>query len=563
MSFQSGSLALLARLRENRIPYLGEVENIRSVVEETQAELDDVQDEMMNLETRLSALKKREEVLKQSLGEQRSLISPIRRLPVEIISMIFVEACNCDDPLEWVHEGVARTPFVLATTCRYWRTIVLDIGAVWSTIRMRLDNAPVSAMVDEIDSVDSDALTLAKLDMLDMFVLRSQDRPLKMSLLSYSPPCPQLARAVSALCDRISHLDTSGAVAHGLAGQFSQLEDLAITYHVVRNEPNRPFTFRWRKSVTGLKRLTLASKVSLNLHQYFWNDLYKGDIEFISIDDCAIETLPQSFFVHFPSLVEASIEFVDSNSYHWPRAYRLDARKPWKSTKSTRLRKLTVVSKVQTTALEEILLSVTCPALEELTLASHDVFTLQSWCHDKFMAFAQRSELQHTLTTLVLDGIPVAEDQLIEIFGLLTLVTRVGILENVEPFVILTPECIERLTHGSVEKPMLLPRLESMQVALRHDVSNPQRFNAMAQLVIARSTCGLEDVWLKFSHVDVELVEERFFSLVVGLGVRVGGSELDWQELDDSASDSSYEESVRETSPESSRASSPDFDSQD
>ena len=87
----------------------------------------------------------------RSIGYKRRIFHPIRRLPTEILERIF-ELATLDERLTLqknlvivqplhpdinsVYGTIPRIPTILASICRRWRTITLDMPRLWSFIRV-------------------------------------------------------------------------------------------------------------------------------------------------------------------------------------------------------------------------------------------------------------------------------------------------------------------------------------------------------------------------------------------------------------------------------------------
>ena len=91
------------------------------------------------------------DVLTHSITRTRAILHPIRRVPTEILKQIFELATleerltlqrNLDfelrpcSKIEYVSRTVPRIPTILASTCRGWRTIALDMPLLWSFLRV-------------------------------------------------------------------------------------------------------------------------------------------------------------------------------------------------------------------------------------------------------------------------------------------------------------------------------------------------------------------------------------------------------------------------------------------
>ena len=91
------------------------------------------------------------DALIHSMDHKRSILHPIRRLPTEILERIF-ELATLDERLtlqrnlvnipiiyvgkDAVSSTIPRIPTILASTCRRWRTIALNMALLWSFLRV-------------------------------------------------------------------------------------------------------------------------------------------------------------------------------------------------------------------------------------------------------------------------------------------------------------------------------------------------------------------------------------------------------------------------------------------
>ncbi len=107
------------------------------------------------------------------LREVQSLVAPIRRLPLEILEMIFGYVC-----ITVLGRNATRLayigPFVLSTVCVYWRDICLISPRLWTSIFANADH--------------SDLLPRFK-DVLKLVQERSRQLPLHLDVsVRCSPP---------------------------------------------------------------------------------------------------------------------------------------------------------------------------------------------------------------------------------------------------------------------------------------------------------------------------------------------------------------------------------------
>lgn len=90
----------------------------------SKAEIKKTKKEIESLEKELVAAESVVANLKRMILERRAYIAPIRTLPYEIISGIFVDMCR-KNPL---------APLLLQSVCRTWRAVILNTPLCWSFI---------------------------------------------------------------------------------------------------------------------------------------------------------------------------------------------------------------------------------------------------------------------------------------------------------------------------------------------------------------------------------------------------------------------------------------------
>ena len=86
------------------------------------------------------------DALSYSITQKRNILHPIRRVPTEILEQIFEVATldersilpedlvwgSTSDPKEDFYHTIPHIPTILASTCRRWRTIALNMARLWS-----------------------------------------------------------------------------------------------------------------------------------------------------------------------------------------------------------------------------------------------------------------------------------------------------------------------------------------------------------------------------------------------------------------------------------------------
>ncbi|KAF5331767.1 hypothetical protein D9758_016629 [Tetrapyrgos nigripes] len=95
--------------------------------------------EISQLLSRLLYLEEQQELLSKHDEQLKSLSAPIRQLPVELLTRIFVAVCDGHPITFAAHARMERfgcLPFTLASVCSGWRQIVIDIPRLWSNLKL-------------------------------------------------------------------------------------------------------------------------------------------------------------------------------------------------------------------------------------------------------------------------------------------------------------------------------------------------------------------------------------------------------------------------------------------
>ena len=102
-------------------------------------------------EISLHSLRQSTNALTHSINQKRSILHPVRRVPTEILERIFKLATlderstlrekltdrrTIHESMSALHCTIPRIPTILASTCRRWRTLALNIALLWSFIRL-------------------------------------------------------------------------------------------------------------------------------------------------------------------------------------------------------------------------------------------------------------------------------------------------------------------------------------------------------------------------------------------------------------------------------------------
>ncbi|KAJ6465787.1 hypothetical protein C8R45DRAFT_1022389 [Mycena sanguinolenta] len=121
------------RLGTNYCPTDTEVLEIRSLLVEPALRIKNLEDKIADLQKSIDQLVEERVGLESYVGAHSALISPVRRLPLDIIQEIFV-ACmpthrNCV-------MSATEAPVLLGRICSGWRTISLSTPRLWASLHI-------------------------------------------------------------------------------------------------------------------------------------------------------------------------------------------------------------------------------------------------------------------------------------------------------------------------------------------------------------------------------------------------------------------------------------------
>ncbi|KAI6167970.1 hypothetical protein EDD17DRAFT_1460349, partial [Pisolithus thermaeus] len=136
-------------LQTNGAPPDNQRDEVRSLLVEPKAELAAVENDIDDLQARLADYQRRKQELTSYVEDLGALLSPVRRMPPEIMARIF-EFCG-DIGARGPHaEPSKRAPLLLGSVCRSWRALSLAIPRLWTTLYLRLPTSGTFVKQHEI-----------------------------------------------------------------------------------------------------------------------------------------------------------------------------------------------------------------------------------------------------------------------------------------------------------------------------------------------------------------------------------------------------------------------------
>ncbi|KAJ7113229.1 hypothetical protein C8R43DRAFT_1242666 [Mycena crocata] len=120
--------SILKQLRTGYIPTQSEAENI-------QKDLISLQEEYGRLDALIRELTAQRDLVKEAMQSKQALISPIRRLPDDIIQEIFLAGLPTHhNAIMSAHEA----PLLLCRVCSVWRVLALATPRLWASLHVHL-----------------------------------------------------------------------------------------------------------------------------------------------------------------------------------------------------------------------------------------------------------------------------------------------------------------------------------------------------------------------------------------------------------------------------------------
>ncbi|KAJ7888291.1 hypothetical protein B0H13DRAFT_1888466 [Mycena leptocephala] len=133
------SLDLTRLLTTNDVPPDSEVPVIQDIVSEGQKWLDTLDVQIEALHTSIAELLQMRDGKAEHVRQHRAIISPIRRVPQELVCEILALTLSRDKRDE---DRALQPPWYLGHICRSWRHAALSFGSLWSSITIPSSLSP-------------------------------------------------------------------------------------------------------------------------------------------------------------------------------------------------------------------------------------------------------------------------------------------------------------------------------------------------------------------------------------------------------------------------------------
>jgi len=398
--------------------------------------------EIRRLQKAMDHLTNERRRLEGLLNEYRSLTAPIRRIPPEMLSEIFLR-CLVDgsDIL-----NVGEAPLLLSFVCSRWRTVTISTPRLWSTIR-----------------VYNPWCTSTTVEMIKTWLLRSSNSPLTLAIdaeyieddASIRPCVDEIIPHCRRWKDVEFHFGASlFSTFNAVAGSLPLLQRL----HIDTLDTVYPFLDTF-KVAPMLRDVTFAYNTSPTSFHLPWQQLKQCNALHIPAKDC-LYLVRRS-----PNLVYCRLECLPDENIFPDLAETPVLR--------THLRTLKLIVE-ERVDLANILDSISSPSLDELEIeqASHPQVV---WTQDHLSNFLTRSCC--TIRCIRLYDIVMTSGELIVCLQGLPLLADLEVREVLQLMAVaypITSEVLDRLTLGNLKSgknlSVLVPKLKHLTLSAHFEL---------------------------------------------------------------------------------------------
>lgn len=389
-----------------------------------------------------------QEAFRTVISQQTSLVAPVRRLPVELLELVFSNCLQMNVISNRSEESCSLPTLTLSHVIHHWRSIIWHMPTMWSHIALAIGSH------DDPEGHHG----LQRQPLLHMYLARSSPLPLDVHITPY-PWHPTMESYGSLIQSdhtlleglalesvRWRTLTIDGGIVKELPGDIanlSVLESLEISSNV------HSFPGDWFSATSSLRRI--------QFHDEFPGDLIAVDltrVEKVRIRWAEMDDLLFLGF-HAPLMCWLHMEMFYSEADPSHRTFE-------------RLETLEVEEMDSLPALDHLFTFTTMPALRILRLGI--VRMDQTWHQSAFTMFLDRSSCQ--LRALSLKRFTITETEILEILPLLPALEYLVLLESPKaPGAAINSRLLDALGqfvpdagHNQHPRLRLLPLLHSLEL---------------------------------------------------------------------------------------------------
>ncbi|KAK6966293.1 hypothetical protein R3P38DRAFT_3155607 [Favolaschia claudopus] len=386
-------------------------------------------------------------ILAKHCSNVRSLLSPIRRLPSELLVDVFVayaalhdseEEQFMEDRAEWMEhraqralEALAQKPLlVLSRVCSRWYGLVMNTPTLWSTIEL-----DVPERWTQMKSV-SNAMLL-----LNRALERSADAPLTIEVFTLEGGVrPRILKLLGQHSHRWRNFSLYCSVndlrhLRNIKGNLPLLETLTIDlagdgFDFDRDAKAASRSVELFTEVPRLRSLTMGMLHDTTLAQVHLDKV--KTLRFVS-PDAQYAPTAVAFMAMVPARVKFQLLLFISNwaDHNITPGINAPATSSYIEAFAIGMHDYFEAGHC-VKALTDILDALTLPQLLHLEFRSEDApNSLLSWTHTPFLNLATRSSFQTHLQSLCMSDVVITEPQLLQVLSVLPLLQTLAISDHV------------------------------------------------------------------------------------------------------------------------------------
>ncbi|KAL0061436.1 hypothetical protein AAF712_011730 [Marasmius tenuissimus] len=376
-------------------------------IQDAQDVIDQLETDVGLLESQIHCLRTCQAALKRDILQYASLDSPIRKLPVEILRLIFGFVSGRSNFGHWVLCPWTSMVFCLSSVCSRWREVSLNSPELWASIGFS---------VNEERALKPVSISLS----------RSRNYPLSVYISGSGEKGPESFQVLLALlyqhCDRLCHLDLTDLAWDIIEDFMKPLNDTPLLESVVCMGDLAEIVLA--KLITNAPRLQ-DIEYSIAQDPYLSDYVPPDTTRYL---DMGYDRRPD---VQMALQVLHRASQLHSMFLHWmvDDADTIDPHEapdePLKDVRSA-ISSLSIDlsgPKGSFPLICDLFRNISLPCLQDLRVCLDPPYRLDykkgskcfgTWPRDTLHSFLERSDC--TLTTLVLEGMPLSES---EVTGLL------------------------------------------------------------------------------------------------------------------------------------------------
>ncbi|KAJ7612039.1 hypothetical protein DFH06DRAFT_1243914 [Mycena polygramma] len=153
---QDSSPHLACLLKSNDVPLDRDIPHILDSIADAQNRVASFDTQIETLKGALAQLVLNREARVKSIHQYRGILSPLRRLPSELLCEIFAITVSSERAAQNTDSSM-RSPWYLSAVCRFWRTSALEYAPLWSFITVPM-LAPTSQCLSLLNSLETQLL---------------------------------------------------------------------------------------------------------------------------------------------------------------------------------------------------------------------------------------------------------------------------------------------------------------------------------------------------------------------------------------------------------------------